>query len=426
MGLGQTAQSGIADEATWVAKYVAMGGNEREGRGMYQRMKQAQENSPYAVALPPKASDKLKDAHLSSDTGNQPLFKKQVIFNGHDPDEASPSAASVEADLFHDLPIPPQQPQSQQATLPAQQDTPQKKKRGRPAVNWSDRPKRQGELDLFQLSLEIEEKPAKDHNQLGVIATAMIYASLPHSEIEGAVFKRRNGDLSLTILNDPDIGLPYGKMPRLITAFLCTEAKRTKEPVISLGRSKNEFAKKLGLGTGGGPRGDLTRLTEQAKRLFTSHITLIGAPDSQFHWRNVNLTDSGLLLWNPHDPDAKSPWESQLTLSQKFFDECIAHSVPIDLRVLHKLRSPLAIDIYIWMTYRYNSISAPTPISWKQLKWQFGANYADDEQGLKNFITSFKTCLRMVSSVYREAKFRTTKDTLTLLPSPPHVLPSPD
>ncbi len=254
----------------------------------------------------------------------------------------------------------------------------------------------------------------------------MIYASLPHSEIEGAVFKRRNGDISLTILNDPDIGLPYGKMPRLITAFLCTEAKRTKEPVISLGRSKNEFAKKLGLGTGGGPRGDLTRLTEQAKRLFTSHITLIGTPDSQFHWRNINLTDSGMLLWNPHDPDAKSPWESQLTLSQKFFDECIAHSVPIDLRVLHKLRSPLAIDIYIWMTYRYNSISAPTPISWKQLKWQFGANYADHEQGLKNFITSFKSCLRMVSSVYREAKFRTTQTTLILLPSPPHVLPSPD
>lgn len=405
MGLGQTAQSGIADEATWVAKYVAMGGNEREGRGMYQRMKQAQENSPFSVALPPRATDQL-DTHLR---------------NAQEPHAPSPKAASVEADLFDDLPTPPQQ-----AALPAPQDAPQKKKRGRPAVNWSDRPKSQGELDLFQLSLEIEEKPAKDHNQLGVIATAMIYASLPHSEIEGAVFKRRNGDLTLTILNDPDIGLPYGKMPRLITAFLCTEAKRTKEPVISLGRSKNEFAKKLGLGTGGGPRGDLTRLTEQAKRLFTSHITLIGAPDSQFHWRNVNLTDSGMLLWNPHDPDAKSPWESQLTLSQKFFDECIAHSVPIDLRVLHKLRSPLAIDIYIWMTYRYNSISAPTPISWKQLKWQFGANYADDEQGLKNFITSFKTCLRMVSSVYREAKFRTTKDTLTLLPSPPHVLPSPD
>jgi len=228
MGLGQTAQTGIADEATWVAKYVAMGGDEREGRGMYQRMKQAQENSPYAVALPPRATDQL-DTHLR---------------NAQEPHAPSPKAASVEADLFDDLPTPPQPPQ--QAALPAPQDAPQKKKRGRPAVNWSDRPKRQGELDLFQLSLEIEEKPAKDHNQLGVIATAMIYASLPHSEIEGAVFKRRNGDLSLTILNDPDIGLPYGKMPRLITAFLCTEAKRTKEPVISLGRSKTSSPRSSG------------------------------------------------------------------------------------------------------------------------------------------------------------------------------------
>lgn len=407
MGFGQTPQSGIANEATWLAKYVAMGGNEHEGRGIYQRMKQAQENYSFSVALPQRCTDQLNTR----------------LRNAQEPHATTTKTASIKANLFDDLPTPPQPPQ--QAALPAQQDAPQKK-RGRPVVNWSDRPKRQGELDLFQLSLEIEEKSAKDHNQLGVVATAMIYASLPHSEIEGAVFKRRNGDISLTIMNDPDIGLPYGKMPRLITAFLCTEAKRTKEPVIYLGRSKNEFAKKLGLGTGGGPRGDLTRLTEQAKRLFTAHITLIGAPNSPFHWRNVNLTDSGMLLWNPHDADAKSSWESQLTLSQKFFDECIAHSIPIDLRVLHKLRSPLAIDIYIWMTFRYNSISAPTPISWKQLKWQFGANYADDDQGLKNFITSFKTCLRMVSSVYREAKFITTKDTLTLLPSPPHVLPSPD
>ncbi len=372
MGLEETAQP--LNEETWVEKYVNKGGSEQEARSIFKRM------------TPRPASPSNKE-----DQGRK-------------------------TDLFEDLPTPTTAIQ----TIPAAP-----KKRGRPAINWSDRPKTQGELDLFELSLEIDDKPAKDTNQLGVIATAMIYASLPHSEIDGAVFKRKNGDISLTILNDPDIGLPYGKMPRLITAFLCTEAKRTKEPEIFLGRSKNEFAKKLGLGTGGGPRGDLTRLTEQAKRLFTSHITLIGAPESQFHWRNVNLTDSGMLLWSPHSPDTKSPWESKLTLSQKFFDECMAHSVPIDLRVLHKLRSPLAIDIYVWMTYRYNSISAPTHISWRQLKWQFGANYADDEQGQFNFVTNFKACLRKVHAVYRDAKFKFSKDTLTLLPSPPHVLPPP-
>jgi len=414
MEVGPTEQTAIEDEENWIAKFIAMGGghekvDECAARRVYQSsVKQfLRRASPFreATGQPP------------------PSGQMDVRFLNHQEAKAPTlNITPVEADLFESLSIAPQPPK--QAVQPISQDTP-KKKRGRPAINWSNRPKSQGELDLFQLSLEIEEKPAKEHNQLGVIATAMIYASLPHSEIEGAVFKRKNGQLSLTILNDPEIGLPYGKMPRLITAFLCTEAKRTKEPQIFLGRSKNEFAKKLGLGTGGGPRGDLTRLTEQAKRLFTSYITLVGTPDSQFHWRNVNLTDSGMLLWNPHDPDAKSLWESQLILSQTFFDECIAHSVPIDLRVLHKLRSPLAIDIYIWMTYRYNSITSPTPISWKQLKWQFGANYADDDQGLANFITNFKACLRKVLSVYRDAKFKLSKDTLTLLPSPPHVLPPP-
>ncbi len=396
MGSGQTAQLVVSDEETWVARYVEMGGDEQAGRTLFQRMQKSAPGTPSSteVLLSPKQTKTVQTASLNS--ANEP-------------------------DLFEDDPTP-EQPQP--SLIPSLAE-PQKKRRGRPAVNWSERPKSKGENALFQLSLDIEEQPPKEVNQLGVIATAMIYASLPHSEIEGAVFKRKNGDISLTILNDPEIGLPYGKMPRLITAFLCTEAKRTQEPVIFLGRSKNEFAKKLGLGTGGGKRGDLTRMMEQAKRLFTSHITLTGSPNAQFHWRNVNLTDDGMLLWNPHDPDAKSPWDSKLTLSQKFFDECIAHSVPIDLRVLHKLRSPLAIDIYIWMTYRFNSIAAPTPISWKQLKWQFGANYADDEQGQKNFITNFKSCLRMVASVYREAKFSMSKDTLTLYPSPPHVLPSP-
>ncbi|WP_240533927.1 replication protein RepA [Aeromonas veronii] len=159
------------------------------------------------------------------------------------------------------------------------------------------------------MSLEIEEKPAKDHNQLGVIATAMIYASLPHSEIEGAVFKRRNGDLS----HDPERPGHRPPLRKDATPYHGVPLHRSQTDEGTrdlLGALENEFAKKLGLGTGGGPRGDLTRLTEQAKRLFTSHITLIGAPDSQFHWRNVNLTDSGMLLWNPHDPDAKSPWKA--------------------------------------------------------------------------------------------------------------------
>ncbi len=386
-----------ADDSAWMQRYVAAGGDHTQGVQLLQKMKLSGKEHDFPPGLGPTAE------------------------NGR-PRLAPPSNPVYTPGLFTstEAPVPPAPEPAQQAATD-QPEEPQSKKRGRPPVNWKERPKTQQELDLFELSLEIEEKNAAEHGQLGFIATAMIYASLPHSQIDSAVFKRKSGNISLTILNDPDIGLPYGKIPRVITAFLCTEAKRTGTPEISLGDSQTEFAKKLGLKSGGGVRGDLTRLKDQAFRLFTSHITLVGAPDAQLHWRNVNLTDNGMLLWNPHKPSEKSAWESKLTLSQVFFDECIDHSVPIDLRVIHKLTSPLAIDIYAWLTYRLNSIAYPTPISWEQIKWQFGANYADDAQGLRNFIVAFRTQLRRVMSVYPEAKVSVDSRKLTLIPSASHI-----
>jgi|GEM_PF-6851997 len=58
----------------------------------------------------------------------------------------------------------------------------------------------------------------EDDFQFGCIATAMIYASLPHSDL-GAKneFKRRHNNLSITLLVDSEIGLPCGKIdtPRI-------------------------------------------------------------------------------------------------------------------------------------------------------------------------------------------------------------------
>lgn len=386
------------DESAWIERFVSAGvGTEEDARLIYSKMM-------ISPAVAPSTE---------VDTATPPPGKQ----------EALPTMETSD-DLFGDL-----APKPLKAQAPATVKSAAKKPRGRPPVDWSTRDKSQQELDLFRLSLDIEEKNARETNNMGFIATAMIYASLPHSEIKGAVFKRKNNDISLTILNDPDIGLPYGKIPRIITAFLCTEAKRQEfndaPETIYLGKSQAEFAKKLGLTTSGGQRGDTTRLKDQAKRLFTSRITLLGQPDQMFNFQNLNIADEGMLLWSPHDANERSTWNSQITLSKKFYDECVSHSVPLDMRVIHKLRSPLAIDIYVWMTYRFNSIKYPTPISWKQLKWQFGSNYSEDAQGLSNFISNFKAQLRTVTSIYREAKFSADKDKLTLMPSPPHILPPP-
>lgn len=301
----------------------------------------------------------------------------------------------------------------------------QKRPRGRPAkaVEVTQR-----ELDLFDLSLEIERVNARESGQLGFVNTAMVYASMPYREVKGVEYKRTVGNLRLSILSPSDVGLPYGKMPRIILAYLCSQAKRFPDrgPTIDLGASQAEFATRLGLNTGGGKRGDVSRLREQADRLFSSTINLRGTPGTDIHWNNVVITRNGMLLWNPQDAGARARWNSALTLSLDFFEDCIQHAIPIDMRVLQKLRSPMAIDLYVWMTYRYHSIVVPTPIGWRQLKAQFGTGYADDEQGAWNFIADFKKQLRAVSAVYREAKFNLDRYKFTLLPSPPHILPAPE
>ena len=306
-----------------------------------------------------------------------------------------------------------------------------KKPQGRPITPFTARTVTPKQQELFQLSLQIDENDAKTAGELGYIATAMIHASLPHSrvttldgagnKVEGGFYKKKTNYVSLTIMNDPEIGLPFGKIPRVITAFLCTQAKLTGSRFIALGRSQAEFAEKLGLTNAGGARGDITRLKDQTRRLLSSKISLIGEPGTEFHWRHVNVSDAGMLLWD-NDPNIKSKWNSELELNQKFFDECIQHSMPLDLRVIHKLQSSLAIDIYIWLNYRLNSISQPTRISWMQLKYEFGAGYADDEQGLANFISKFKQQLRSVLAVYRGVKIDVdTGKVLTLYPSPTHI-----
>ena len=123
--------------------------------------------------------------------------------------------------------------------------------------------------DLIATALAIQEQDAAEAGQIGYMARAMIWASMPHKKVEGAHYKRDNGLASITMLVDPDIGLPYGKLPRLIAAWLTREAKLTGSRELMLGRSLAEFAEKLGLSTSGGQRGDTSRLKVQATKLLT-------------------------------------------------------------------------------------------------------------------------------------------------------------
>ena len=70
-----------------------------------------------------------------------------------------------------------------------------------------------------------------------------------------------------------DNKLPYGNLPRLLLAWVSTEAVRTGSRVLILGDSLSEFMRTLGIYNSGGNL--QTRLRNQMRRLFHCTVSLI-------------------------------------------------------------------------------------------------------------------------------------------------------
>lgn len=271
---------------------------------------------------------------------------------------------------------------------------------------------------LVNEALAIEQEEALKAGAIGYMARALIQATMPHSKIDGNEFKRKNGAFKLTILADSDIGLPYGSIPRLLIAWITTEAVKTKQKELILGRTLSEFMAELDLIPSGGRWGSITRLKDQMKKLFSASITCTYDDGKNWSIRNVVPVERADLWWNPKDPDQTTMWESKLLLGDTFFKEIIDSPIPIDMRALKALKqSPMALDIYCWLTYRMSYLRKITPIPWMALQVQFGANYKD----LRQFKRRFLNQLKKVLLIYPGANVRETPSDLILLPGKSHV-----
>jgi hypothetical protein len=277
-------------------------------------------------------------------------------------------------------------------------------------------------LDIFITEvLAIEAEEAKKSGSVGFMARALVQATLPHKEVNGNEFTRRNGVFYLTILAPSKIGLPYGSIPRLLISWLTTEAVLTKKRELCLGSTLSSFMQELGFMPTGGRWGSITRLKEQAKRLFTSSISCTYETETNNGEKGFRVADSHDLWWNPKSPQQVTLFESTVILSEAFFKEIVNFPVPIDLRALKLLkRSPLAIDIYCWLTYRMSYLKQNTFIPWKVLQLQFGSDYAQTDHGTRDFKRAFLRELKKVTTVY-QARLEANSENLILKPSKPHI-----
>jgi Plasmid encoded RepA protein len=267
---------------------------------------------------------------------------------------------------------------------------------------------------------------AVDTDALGFMAKMLVQTTLPHRTQPGRQYIRSDGDVTLSITDLGGAGLPYGAYPRLILVWMTTEALRTGERKLELGRSLSTFMGQLGLHCTGGHWGTIPRFRGQMERLFGAAISTRwrGDQGGQSHTGGSNLVfaEEFDLWWTPQKLPQAGLARSTVTLSQRFFEQLVEAPVPLDLRAIKVLkRSPLSLDLYAWATRRVSYLKRPLSISWASFQLSFGADYAETPQGRSRFRGNAIEALGRVKVVYPHLKIEIHRNGVLLYPSLTHV-----
>ena len=168
---------------------------------------------------------------------------------------------------------------------------------------------------------------------LGFMARTMALCSLPRSNPGNRKeYKRVNGPFTLYMVAGGGNKLPYGNLPRLLLAWVCSEAVRTRSRVLILGKSLSEFMRALGIYSSHGRT--QTRLRNQMDRLFHASVELNYEDKHGKQFIASRVVDRREFWWNERKPNQPSLWDSEIRLGEDFFNEIISHPIPIDMNTL--------------------------------------------------------------------------------------------
>ena len=246
-----------------------------------------------------------------------------------------------------------------------------------------------------------------------------------------SVYIRTNGPFELVMSRGGRALLPYGNLPRLLLAWICTDTVRTKSRRLELGASLSEFMDRLNIQStdSGGRYGVRTRLQKQMIRLFSASISLSETHERGARGVNAPIVDTCDLWWDNNEPRQAGLWNSYIVIGERFFEEILGCPVPINMNVLHAMRrSPLGIDIYLWLTYRlflFTSGRRRIRIRWTQLYDQFGARAGTrNPLTIDNFRKDFLRELKKLAAAWPELTYATPRGYLELFPTPPLITPA--
>jgi hypothetical protein len=127
-----------------------------------------------------------------------------------------------------------------------------------------------------------------------------------------------------------------------------------------LGNSLLSFMRQLGMSSNsGGDRSDRNRLRNQIDRLFNAHVQLIYETPGNKVTASSAVADRTELWWDYRTPEQDTLWQSRIHLGEAFFNEIIAHPIPLDMRILKEMRK----DVLAWP-----ALSFGTPVGCLEIR----------------------------------------------------------
>ena len=240
-----------------------------------------------------------------------------------------------------------------------------------------------------------------------------------------------------------DGGLPYGKYPRLIMAYIITRAVENAGKLkagkidleqavrIPLGHSMNHFLQAIGIhGRGtGGKKGTLSIVREQLLRLADARVTVKEDDGVRARGKHTQIMDEWDLWFDARDPNQGSFIESYIKLTPQFFQHIIEAPIPIDLAVLRQLTKPRSMDIYIWLTVKQFWLSKNNrdsyQFTWDMMAQSFATKELITAIDRRNFRNEIKKAIHDVQAVWPNCGIEADLEGVTVTKTSPSVEKKP-
>lgn len=262
-----------------------------------------------------------------------------------------------------------------------------------------------------ELSTILETALARTTQEhLSFYPAQFIYTALPYRAVNTNRYERTNGSFRIIVtpgafINEEgktEVVLPYGKLARANLLYLTTHAKKTGSTRVELATSYRGFLRDLGISW---DKKTAREAVRQLRAVLTMQVTCAHVDVDDNGEEKVTKQLSFMLGRGQKvkfsADNVIDERESYFLLSDDFLSEVVAgHAVPIVTgawrELLNETKSPMALDIYLWLSSRLPVIRGEKHISWEQLQAQFGSQAGD----LRDFKKRFRPALAQALEMY--------------------------